>query len=151
MIRSVSLVVSVALILPHLTACVTHREGRAPATEAAGPNRKITGVTTTAGDEVAFDRPRPQEEVAGEVRPAVAAARIVGDSLIATVSGAPYRIALADTREVWFEDKKDSAFRTLALVAGIGIGALLILLIVSPPGSDADISGITLPGPGVDQ
>ncbi|HYO46646.1 MAG TPA: hypothetical protein VEY33_08160 [Gemmatimonadota bacterium] len=127
MIRSVSLVVTVALILPHLTACVTHRQGRAPATEAAGPNRKITGVTTTAGDEVAFDRPRPPEEVAGEVRPAVAAARIVGDSLIATARGAPYRIALADTREIWFEESEGSALRTLALVAGIGIGGFFLL------------------------
>lgn len=123
MIRWVSLVVIVALLLPPLMACVTHREGRAPATEAAGPTRKITGVTTTAGDEVAFDRP-----------PAVAAARIVGDSLIATARGAPYRIALADTREVWFEDSEGSALRTLALVAGIGIGAFVILLFVSPPG-----------------
>jgi len=135
--RLVSVVVTVVLILPQLTACVTHREGRAPASEAAGPTRQIMGVTTTTGDEVAFDRP-----------PAVAAARIVGDSLIATVRGTPYRIALADTRDVWFEDSEGSALRTLALVAGIGAGAFVVLLLVSPPGEDADVSGITLPGPG---
>ncbi len=39
-----------------------------------------------------------------------------------------------DAREVWFEDSEGSALRTLALVAGIGIGAFVILLLVSPPG-----------------
>ncbi|HYO46645.1 MAG TPA: hypothetical protein VEY33_08155 [Gemmatimonadota bacterium] len=58
----------------------------------------------------------------------------MGLDLIATVRGAPYRIALADTREVWFEDSEGSALRTLALVAGIGIAAFVILLLGSPPG-----------------
>jgi hypothetical protein len=120
-IPSASLFLAAALLLPQLTACATHRTGRAPATEAAGPTRQIIGVTTTTGEEVAFDRTDP-------------AARIVGDSLIAIAHGVPYRIALADARELWYEETEGSALRTAALVGGIGIAALVVLLLVAPPG-----------------
>lgn len=117
--RALPLLLVVALLLPSLSACVTGGTGRVSPAEAAKPDRRYVGVTLNDGTEIPFDRPRGAQRVSGELRPAIPPAQVDGDSLSATVGGEPYRVALADVWEVWFDDSRISWARTGLLVGGI--------------------------------
>jgi len=71
---------------------------------------KIVGVTTADGQDVRFDP---------------SGATVRGDTLMASVNGAPYQITLDRVQRFWVERKETSKARTIGLVAGITAGVIV--------------------------
>jgi hypothetical protein len=98
------------LLIP-LTDCkVTKTVKLDPAVVKEPGKEKIVGITTTDGQDVRFDP---------------SGATVRGDTLKATVHGAPYQINLDRVQRFWVERKETSKARTIGLIAGVTVGAII--------------------------
>jgi hypothetical protein len=98
------------LLIP-LTDCkVTKTVRLDPAAVKEPGKERIVGITTADGQDVRFDS---------------SGATVRGDSLLASVNGAPYRISIDRVQRLWVERKETSKARTIGLIAGVTAGALI--------------------------
>src|SRR5215510_2291214 len=98
------------LLLPITDCKVTKTVKLDPAVVKEPGKEKIVGVTTADGQDVRFDS---------------SGARLSGNSLQASVNGAPYQIALDHVQRFWVERKELSKARTIGLIAGLTAGVLI--------------------------
>src|SRR5215475_5841264 len=98
------------LLIP-ITDCKVTKTVRLDPSVVKEPGKeKIVGVTTADGQDVRFDS---------------SGARLSGNSLQASVNGAPYQIALDHVQRFWVERKELSKARTIGLIAGVTAGVLI--------------------------
>src|SRR5215510_11337939 len=98
------------LLIP-ITDCKVTKTVRLDPSEVKEPGKeRIVGVTNTDGQDVRFDS---------------IGARLSGNTLQASVNGAPYQIALDHVQRFWVERKELSKARTIGLIAGVTAGVLI--------------------------
>jgi hypothetical protein len=96
------------------TGCTTTKRRPASPLEIKGPvKERVIGITTVEGQEVAFDE---------------GTAKIEGDIVRAKVKKESFEIALSKVERFWVAEEKFSVAKTLGLVAGVVLGALVIAL-----------------------
>jgi hypothetical protein len=98
------------LLIP-LADCKVTKTVRLDPSEVREPGKeKIVGVTTADGQDVRFDS---------------GAVTLRGDTLRASVNGAPYQISIDRVQRYWVERKELSKARTIGLIAGVTAGVLV--------------------------
>lgn len=101
------------LLIP-LTDCKVKKTVRLDPSEVKEPGKeKIVGITTADGQDVRFDSN---------------GATLSGNTLQASVKGAPYQITLDRVQRFWVERKGVSTARTIGLIAGVFVGTVAIAL-----------------------
>jgi hypothetical protein len=98
------------LLIP-LADCKVKKTVRLDPSVAPEPGKeKIVGVTTSDGQDVRFDS---------------GGATVRGDTLQASVNGAPYQITLDRVQRYWIERTETSKARTIGLIAGVTVGVFV--------------------------
>src|SRR5215510_8547326 len=104
------------LLIP-LTDCKVTKTVRLDPSMVKQPEKeKIVGVTTADGQDIRFD---PN------------GARLDGNTLQASVNGAPYQIALDHVQRFWVERKVVSKGRTIGLIIGVTAGAFVATVAIA--------------------
>jgi len=98
------------LLIPQTDCKVTKTVRLDPSMVKQPEKEKIVGVTTADGQDIRFD---PN------------GARLDGNTLQASVNGAPYQIALDHVQRFWVERKETSKARTIGLIAAVTAGVLV--------------------------
>src|SRR5499426_4333178 len=104
------------LLIPITDCKVTKTVKLDPAVVKEPGKEKIVGVTTADGQDVRFDS---------------SGATVRGDTLLASVNGAPYQITLDRVQRFWVERKETSKARTIGLVAAVSVGAFATLVVIA--------------------
>src|SRR5262245_21619554 len=104
------------LLIP-VTDCKVTKTVRLDPSVVKDPQKeKIVGVTTTEGQDARFDP---------------SGATVRGDTLLASVNGAPYQITLDRVQRYWVERRETSKARTIGLVAAVSVGAFATLVVIA--------------------
>ena len=112
--RIVALVLTVLL---SLSGCSVRKVTRVPTASVPQPqNEKIVGITTAKGEDVSFDDP---------------GATIANGTLSGKVKNSAYELPMDQVQRLWVERKEHSTARTVGLVAGVAVGAVVVIVAVA--------------------
>jgi hypothetical protein len=104
------------LLIP-VTDCKVTKTVRLDPSEVKEPGKeRIVGVTNTDGQDVRFDS---------------IGATLRGNTLQASVNGAPYQITLDHVQRFWVERKVVSKGRTIGLIVGVTAGAFVATIAIA--------------------
>jgi len=113
--RTIAMVL-VALLT--LSGCTVKKVQKLPVASVALPqpqNERIVGATTVKGEDLSFDNP---------------GASIKDGTLTAKIKNSPYEIPMDQVQRLWVEKTQISTARTIGLVAGVAIGAVVVAAVV---------------------
>jgi hypothetical protein len=113
--RTIAMVLALLL---SLSGCTVRKVQKVPAASVTLPepqNERIVGATTMKGEDVSFDAP---------------GASIKNGTLSGNVKNSLYEAPMDQIQRLWVEKTGVSAARTIGLVAGVAIGAVVVAAVV---------------------